>query len=889
MGARLPSAVPHVFCAMFALDVALPCPGVAQPVQNPGRKQATAVRVPTASVRVDGRLDDEGWTLASPARDFLQVEPVEGATPTDPMEVRFLYDEDALFVGARMFARDPSGIQAPMSRRDEGTGQAEHVFVSLDTYLDRRTAYTFGVTAAGARFDHYHADDDRSNTDPGFDPVWEARVGVDEDGWIAELRIPFSQLRFTSSDAQVWGLNIYRLVPGRNEEVYWSLLPRTEEVWASRFGELHGIVGIRPTSRLELLPYVAGSSTLAGLSEQANPFDDGLNLVGGAGLDMKMGLGPNLTLVATFNPDFGQIEGDPAEVNLTAFETFFEERRPFFLEGSQLLAGESSDDSEAAYFYSRRIGAPPAESAAGDVVEHPSTTTTLGAAKVTGRLPTGTSIGVLSALTTAESSRTYDARSAAFDQVPVAPWTTYGVGRVQQEFGPAGSTVAFMGTALHRNLAAGGPLASLLTSNAFSASGDSLLRFKGGEYEIGLNMGLSHVAGGAPAIARLQGSSARYFQRPDARHVTYDPRRTSMAGVKGGVTAERRSGRHWLWQVSTGFISPGFEINDVGRLSTADEISASAEIEYRETQPGRRFRSYAVSLESDRRWNYDRELQEDELDSKVEVIWKNFWSTEFGFDFNLPAHDQRLTRGGPSMATPRGCLASLQVSSRDAAATRGTVDLEYGKNEAGGSAFSINGEVTVRPTPRWQVLVTPGYERRVDNQQYVTTLDGGRAETFGRRYVFAFIDRTTISSAMRLNYTFKPDLSLEFYGEPFAASGRYYSFGELAAPGGLARRIYGTSGTEVLAGPDGHLDVTDGASRFTLRNRDFNVLSFRSSLVLRWEWRPGSTLYVVWQQDREESEVRAERVGARDLFGSFRSRGDNVFAIKTTLWIGVKR
>ena len=414
-----------------------------------------------------------------------------------------------------------------------------------------------------------------SKTDPGFDPVWEARVGVDEDGWIAELRIPFNQLRFTSTDAQVWGLNIYRLVPGRNEEVYWSLLPRTEEVWASRFGELHGIVGIRPTSRLELLPYVAGSSTLAGLSEQANPFDDGLNLVGGAGLDMKMGLGPNLTLDATFNPDFGQIEADPAEVNLTAFETFFDERRPFFLEGSQLLAGESSDDSEAAYFYSRRIGAPPAESAAGDFVKHPSTTTTLGAAKVTGRLPTGTSIGVLSALTTAESARTYGAQSAVFDRVPVAPWTTYGVGRVQQEFGPAGSTVAFMGTALHRNLAAGDPLASLLTRNAFSASGDSLLRFKGGEYEIGMNMGLSHVAGGAPAIARIQGSSARYFQRPDARHVTYDPSRTSMTGVKGGVTAERRSGRHWLWQAATGFVSPEFEINDVGRLSTADEISAS--------------------------------------------------------------------------------------------------------------------------------------------------------------------------------------------------------------------------------------------------------------------------------------------------------------------------
>jgi hypothetical protein len=787
-----------------------------------------------------------------------------------------------------MFTRAPSEIQAPMSRRDEGTEQAEHVFTSLDTYLDRRTAYTFGVTAAGVRFDHYHADDNRSNEDSGFDPVWEARVSVDEDGWVAEMRIPFNQLRFTNGDAQVWGANIYRSAPGRNEEVYWSLLPRTERVWASRFGELHGIVGIRPTTRIELLPYVAGSSTVTGLRESANPFDDGRNLTAGVGLDMKMGLGPNLTLDATVNPDFGQIEADPAEVNLTAFETFFDERRPFFLEGSRLLAGEPADDDGADYFYSRRIGAPPAESAAGDFVDHPSTTTTLGAAKITGRLPSGTSIGILGALTTAESARTYDAQSAAFNRVRVAPWTTYGVGRVQQEFGPAGSTVAFLGTALHRDRVVGDPLAALLPGSAFTASGDSLLRFKGGEYEVGMNLGISHVAGEAAAIDRIQRSSARYFQRPDARHLTYDPNRTSMTGVKGGVRAERRSGRHWLWQTAVELVSPEFEVNDLGRLSTADEIAASAEIEFRETQPGRLFRGYSAKVESDRLWNYDREIQEDQLGAEVDVTWKNFWSTEFGFDVNLPAHDQRLTRGGPSMATPRGWLASLQISNREAAATRGSVDVEYGQNEAGGSTFSIEGEVTVRPTPRWQVLITPGYERRVDDQQYVTTLDGGRAETFGQRYVFAFIDRTTISSAIRLNYTFKPDLSLEFYGEPFAASGRYYGFGELAAPGGLARRTYGTSGTEAVVGSGGDLDVTDGASRFTLRNRDFNVLSFRSNLVLRWEWRPGSTLYVVWQQDREESEVRAERVGVRDLFGSFRSRGDNVFAIKTTFWIGVR-
>jgi len=505
-------------------------------------------------------------------------------------------------------------------------------------------------------------------------------------------------------------------------------------------------------------------------------------------------------------------------------------------------------------------------------VDHPSTTTTLGAAKVTGRLTSGTSIGVLGALSTGESARTYDVRSAAFNRVRVAPWTTYGVGRVQQEFGPAGSTLAFLGTALHRELVVGDPLASLLTRSAFSASGDSLLRFKDGEYEIGMNLGVSHVAGEAAAITRIQQSSARYFQRPDAQHVTYDPRRTSITGVKGGVTAERRSGRHWLWQAAMEFVSPEFEVNDVGRLSTADELSASAEIEYRETQPGRLFRNYSVTLESDRRWNFNRDLQDNQVSSEIDLTWRNFWSTELEIDLDLPAQDQRLTRGGPSMATPRGWFASLQISNRDAARTHGTLDLEYGRNEDGGSAYAIDGDVTVRPTPRWQLSFRPGYERRVDDQQYVTTLDGGRAETFGRRYVFAFIDRSTISSEVRLNYTFKPDVNLEFYGEPFAASGRYYDFGELETPRSRARLPYGTEGTEAVA----------------LHNRDFNVFSFRSNLVLRWEWRPGSTLYLVWQQDRQESEVRADRVGLRDLFGSLQSAGDNIFAIKATFWLGMK-
>jgi len=869
--------------------LALPVAAVGQSADSPPRKQAVAVMVPPGSVRIDGRMNEEIWTRAPAITDFVQSEPEEGAPPTDAMEVRFLYDDDALFVGARMHTRNPAGIQAPMSRRDEGTGQAEHIFVSLDTYLDRRTAYTFGVTAAGVRFDHYHPNDNRGRPDREFDPVWEARTTIDGEGWVAEMRIPFHQLRFTAGDAQVWGLNVYRRVPSRNEEVYWSLVRRTERVWASRFGELRGIAGTRPTKRIEILPYVASSSTMTGSPAADNPFDDGRTLDGRVGGDLKMGLGPNLTLEATINPDFGQVEADPAEVNLTAFETFFDERRPFFVEGSRLLgAGGSTQPWEqggAAYFYSRRIGARPVGAASGDFVDYPATSTILGAGKLSGRLASGTSVALLSAVTTEEFARTFDRRLALTDRQRVAPWTVFGVGRIQQEFGPAGSTAAFMLTTSHRDVGRGDPLAALATRDALTASGDALLRFREGEYELGMNIGFSRVSGDAPAIGRLQRASARYFQRPDAGHVEFDPSRASMAGMKGGVSAERTSGRHWLWRTETEIVSPEFEINDIGRLSTADSIVASGEIEYRETQPGRRFRNYSIAVEHEREWDFGGLLHAASIESEADVTWPNFWSTAFNVGVDLPAQDGRLTRGGPRMGTPAGWSVGTRVSNSFAANNRIFFRSEYRENEDGGLAFETNLGLTLRPTARWQLSLQPSFERRIDDQQYVAAIDGGPLATFGRRYVFAYVDRTTISSEIRLNYAFKPDVTLEFYGEPFAASGRYYDIGELVAAGARARRVYGVDGVRRQADS---LLVVDGASQFALRNRDFNVLSFRSNLVLRWEWRPGSLLYVVWQQDRSESEVIGSRIGLRDVFGSFGAAGSNVLAIKTTFWLGVR-
>src|SRR4051812_2428580 len=361
-----------------ALWLALPSLALGQGPSAAVRKEAQAVRIApaVASPHIDGRLDDKIWEHASFVSDLTQKEPVEGAAPRVATRVAFAYDEDALYVGARMESDRPDDVPVLITRRDNW-GASEILVVSLDTYLDRRTAYTFGVTAAGSRIDYYQPTDDETSRDFGYDPVWEVRTAVDSAGWTAELRIPFSQLRFTDRADQTWGLNVNRFIPRRNEALFWVMVPKNETGWSSRFGNLVGITGIRPSRRFEVVPYGATNATITGARDRANPFDDGRNLAARAGADMKLGLGPSLTLDATANPDFGQVEADPAEVNLSAFPTFFTEKRPFFTEGADLL-------QMAGFFYSRRVGAPPHGSAAGSFLDRPQNSTILGAAKLSG-------------------------------------------------------------------------------------------------------------------------------------------------------------------------------------------------------------------------------------------------------------------------------------------------------------------------------------------------------------------------------------------------------------------------------------------------------------------------------------------------------------------------
>ena len=845
-----------------------------------GRKQAVAVRVGEGAIRIDGRLDEAAWRLSQPITDFVQKEPDEGAPPREVTEVRIVYDEHAVYVGARMHHAEGLPAQAPLGRRDDAA-QADHVLVSLDTYLDRRTAYGFGVTASGVRLDRYFSRDDELVFDSGYDPVWEAKVSIDERGWTAEMWIPFSQLRFNDRPDQVWGLNIQRFAPATNEVDYWVPVPRTEQGWSSRFGDLNGIRGVGPSRRVEFLPYVAGASTMNGNRDARNPFDDGKNLASRVGADLKVGLGPNLTLDATFNPDFGQVEADPAEVNLSVFETIFPEKRPFFVEGASLL----NPSIQNSFFNSRRIGAPPTTPVSGDYVDYPTTTTILGAAKLTGRLRSGTSIGFLGAVSDDESARTAMRGVQGITDLRVAPRTVWSVARVQQQFGAAGSTTSVMFTGVHRDVTVGDPLSALLARNTFTASSDATLRFRGGEYQLQLWGGMSHIGGEPAAIERVQRSSAHYFQRPDQSHVHLDATRTALPGYKAGAMFERTGGTHWLWSLEMDLESPGLETNDLGRLRRGDGVAPNVSLRYRETKPGRLFRAYTIGLAQPNVFTYAGDRQGGALQPSVNLTWKNFWNTQISTAFNFRRQDAFLTRGGPLMETPRGWTVNAQLRSSPATKTGWNIRATGAGDEDGGHRTNVGGGVSFRPAPRWQLALNPDFVREGNSQQFVATLAGGSLRTFGRRQVFAFIDRNTYSTQVRVNFTVRPDMTLDLYAEPFAASGRYSDFGELTAPGSRERLDYGTAGTSVTVEPDGSRVVTDRGSTFTLRNIDFNVHSFRSNVVLRWEWRPGSTLFLVWQQSRSLSEAIGSPVHVGDLWDALTAPGSNYFVVKTSVWV----
>ena len=845
----------------------------------------TAVRADPAPT-LDGRLDDPVWRIASPVTGFRRDRPGDGKPAAERTEVRVAYTDDALYVGARMYDRDPDRISQLRGRRDSFMQSNDQFLVQIDSYHDHRTAFVFGVTPAGGRNDLVAPNDALRGMDPSWDPVWEVATQVDSLGWVAEIRIPFSQLRFPDGDRHVWGINFRRDILHAGEAVDWSWRPATETGWTSAFGHLLGLEGIEKPGRVEVLPYAVTRASFDQRADPASPFDDGSVLAGTMGLDVKYGLTGGLTLDATVNPDFGQVEADPAVVNLTAFETFFEERRPFFVEGAGLFGFGGLEGLR--FFYSRRVGQRPALSAygKGPYVDQPAASTILGAAKISGRTDSGWVVAFMNATTQREMARVAEGTGAPVFESPVDPLANTTALRIRKDMREGDSYVGAIATGVVRDLdheAFGG-----LRDRAMAGGVDFLHRFGDRTYALQGWLGGSYVRGDPQAMFRAQRSSIRYYQRPDQDYVTLNPNRTSLAGYAGEIAFRKVAGE-WLYGFEGSVISPGFEMNDAGFQTIADLYSLVANGSRRWVEPGRFFRTANIRIAGSERRNFGNLVFHRSLALNGSGQTNGFRRLRGSMRYDFETQDHRATRGGPAITSPAGWGGNLSVNGDGRNRVSGGMSVRYSADEEGSYSLTLSPSINGRGDGWFSWRLAPGFTWSRNSAFYVTqAADPTAGATFGRRYLFAELEQASVNLTARVDVALTPSVTLQVYARPFVATGDYEGFRALTAPGTFDFLRYGEAGSTIGHADDRYTLDADGhgpAEAISLSNPDFRVRSFRSNVVLRWEYLPGSTLFFVWSQDRADrfSDPTLGRVD--DLRQLFSDPMRNVFLMKASYWL----
>ncbi|HEX9691296.1 MAG TPA: DUF5916 domain-containing protein [Gemmatimonadales bacterium] len=847
---------------------------------------AYAARAVSGTQHLDGVLDEATWRDATPISDFTQRNPNEGQPGTEQTEVRVLFTDDALFIGVRAWDSQADAIVGHLTRRDE-MSPSDWLGVAIDSYHDRRTAFYFSVNAAGVKRDVYIFDD--TNEDSSWDAVWDVATSRDANGWTAEFKIPFSQLRFGADDTGLWGFNVYRRINRLNEEQYWRVPPKDQTGLVSRFGDLYGLDGIKPPRRAEVIPYVSGSAAWS-RAQAGNPFATGRDGTGAIGADLKLGITSNLTLSATVNPDFGQVEADPAVVNLSAFETFFPEKRPFFNEGLDIFRfpiglGDGDGESES-LFYTRRVGRAPQGWAdpRGGHAESIDRTTILGAAKLSGKTASGWTIGLLGSVTAEEEARVID--DAGLDHMDVVePRTSYVVGRLARDLRGGRTQIGIFGTALNRSLPDN---LNWLRGSAYTAGLNLTHRFfDEGWVAEGWMVG-SHVRGSAEAIDLTQRSSTHYYQRPDQTHVDYDPTRTSLSGFAGQFNITKVSGN---WRGGTGVDtrSPGFEANDLGFQQDADRTIAYLWLNRRWLQPGAVFRTFNINFNGWGGWSYGGETVA--RGGNVNLNWQflNYWHGFMGVNRELSATSRGALRGGPSFIRPGSWngWAGFGTDSRNA--------IRFGFNVSGnvedqraGHSYAVNPFVAWRPATNLDFMLAPGFVKRSTAWQYLFQTDA-----LGEpHYVFGDLDQTIARMTLRGNLTFTPTLSLQVYAEPFVAVGDYTGYKEVANPRGatFADRFSPYGADQLLDDGAGGVAVDlngDSSPDIGIGNPDFTAVSFRSNVVLRWEFNLGSTLFFVWQHGRSDFTNDSDFQLGSSISDIFRAPASNTLLVKVNYWLGL--
>lgn len=831
--------------------------GEAEPRLEPaGADRVDAMPVSGPSpIDLDGWLEEPVWESVPLIDAFVQREPREGAVPAYRTEARVAFDPLSLYVAVRAFDPEPEALVGILTRRDEPS-PSDWIRVVVDSYHDRRTAYEFAVNPAGVKQDAYRFND--GDEDKSWDAIWDVGVAIDERGWTAEFRIPFSQLRFDPAGDGTIGFALVRQVGRLNETSTWPLLPRSASGYVSSFGQLGGLSVASAPRRLELAPYVVADLT-ARPPEPGNPLVAATELGGTPGLDLKLALTPGLTLTGTLNPDFGQVEADPADVNLSAFETFFPERRPFFVEGAGVFRFDidCNDGRCTGLFYSRRVGrAPQGEVDAPEdgYASAPAQTTILGAAKLTGRVG-GFSLGALNAWTSAEHASIADG-SLRFAQ-EVEPFTGYSVVRLRREFSDR-SSFGFMTTATNRRVTDG---TQFLAGEAYTGGLD-------GDWRLGDRFGLegywagSTVRGSVDAIAELQENNRHSFQRPDADHITFDPTRTSLNGHSGQLSFSKIAGERVRFNTNARFKSPGFEINDLGFVQRADLVNTGNWLQWRHDTPSKYLRSFRVNFNYWRGWDFGGDRLNGGGNVNAHAVFANNWRTGVGFSANLAGFDDRMTRGGPGGRTNPRRGVWHYLNGDDRRPLFAGYSMNWSRDAHGSSRLSLNPDATVRPTAALSLTAGLKLSRTIDDSHWVE-----QVTTDKNHYVLGRLDQTTVSVTTRLGYTLSPNLSLQLYAEPFVSTGDYSGFKELV---------------------DGRAEeYADRFAPFAFDgDPDFNVKSLRTTNVLRWEYRPGSTLFVVWQQAREDrlegEEAFDSPQGLRDVFSV---PATNVLLVKLAYWL----
>ncbi len=775
---------------------------------------------------IDGDLSDPAWKDAPEFTDFTQHDPDDGKPATQRTSVRIVYDDSAIYFGAKM--SDAQRPSAQLARRDTFNGSTDFLSINIDPQLDRLSGNAFTVNPLNVQVDTVLYND--IGEDPTWDGVWASATRIVDDGWVAEVRIPFSQLRFPDRQAQVWGLNITRRTARTNEIVRIVNTPKGQTGFVSHFADIAGIEGIHRGRPLELVPYAVARSDIE--SHASDPPTGRRGTRADGGLDLKYGLTSSLTLTGTINPDFGQVEVDPAVVNLSQFETFYPEKRPFFTEGLNVFSfGDSPAPSHFSFiftpslFYTRRIGRNDAR--------------ILAASKVTGKAGGGLTVGVLDALTDEERNRNYF------------------VARSTKEIGN-GSRVGFMLTSVTAGASGTAP----------SQSGPSIAGGVDGYTGFGRK---SWIAEGSlegssvkDEVKELQLSSAHEYQRPDAHAFSFDPNRTSLSGWGGRAMISKVDGV-WRPNVQVQAYSPGFETNAAGFMQRTDLISAHALMQYVNLTPTARFREKNLWFGTWQNRNFDG----DTLERGVFADWfgtlSSYWKPRAALFVAGSAVSDRLTRGGPLARTPRGWSSDLSLDTDD----RKKVSFSFSSHLEGSGDHSyvhqISVRMTARPSANLSVQIGPSFSRSYDYAQYVTAVDDPLAVgTFGRRYVFAGLDQRSFDVGTRVDWTLSSRLSFQLYLQPFVASGDYHDYHALD-------RARSRDFVPVAYAPD----------------PDFNFRSVRGSAVARWEFRPGSALYLAWNENRAGTAPVGDFRLGRDLRAIPGSPSHDVFLVKISYWLPI--